>query len=86
VTTNNDAAGFDDIEKAVAEAIARQLEIVKELDGMEIDVTPWEADFLNGVLKQLDQKKPLNQTQLDILHRMCNQYEIEYGDFFDGEK
>jgi hypothetical protein len=87
VTTNNDAAGFDDVEKVVAEAITRQLELVRELDAMEIDVTAWEADFLQTVLNQLnDLRRPLTQTQLEILHRMCNQYEIDYGDFFDGKK
>lgn len=78
---------FDDVERAVAAAISRQLELVKELDGMEVDVTPWEADFLSNVLRQLeDEKRPLTQGQLDVLHRMCEQYDIEFGDFFDDKK
>jgi hypothetical protein len=77
---------FEDIEKAIGEAVARQLELVKELDEMDIDVTPWEADFLNNVMIQLGKKTPLTQPQLDVLHRMCNQYDIECGDFFDDKK
>jgi hypothetical protein len=81
VTTDNP---FEDIEKAIAEAIERQLEIVRELDSMEVEVTAWEADFLQNVLTQLNEKKkPLTQGQLEVLHRMCNTYEINYGDFFD---
>jgi hypothetical protein len=75
---------FEDVERAVAEAIVRQLELVRELDGLEVDVTPWEADFLNSVILQLEnEKRPLTQNQLDILHRMCEQYDIEFDDFFD---
>ncbi len=77
---------FEDVEKAIGEAVARQLELVRELDAMEVDVTPWEADFLSNVLQQLEKKTPLTQSQLDVLHRMCNQYDIEYGDFFSDKK
>ena len=77
---------FEDVAKAIEEAVARQLEIVQELDAMEVDVTPWEADFLDSVLKRLNSKIPLTQDQLEILHRMCNQYEINYGDFDFGDK
>lgn len=77
---------FEDINRAIEEAVARQLEIVKELDSMEVDVTTWEANFLDTVIKQLNGKTPLTQTQLETLHRMCNQYEINYGDFDFGDK
>jgi len=75
VTTDNP---FEDIEKAIAEAIERQLELVRELDSMEVDVTAWEADFLQNVLTQLNKKRePLTQGQLDILRRMAHDYDIE---------
>lgn len=78
---------FEDVERAIAEAIERQLEIISQLDTMEVDVTSWEADFLQNVLNQLKtDRKPLTQGQLEILHRMCDQYDIEYGDFFDDKK
>jgi hypothetical protein len=84
VTTENP---FEDVERAVAEAIARQLELVRELDAMEVDVTPWEADFLNNVLQQLEKdRRALTQTQLETLRKMCEQYDIEFGDFFDDRK
>lgn len=81
-----DTNPFEDVHRAIEEAVARQLEIVQELDQMEVEVTPWEAEFLDSVLKRLSAKTPLTQGQLDILHRMCNQYEIDYGDFDFGER
>lgn len=68
---------FEDVERAVAELVARQLELVKQIDEMDVDVTPWEADFLDSVLKQLQLKKPLSQNQLDVVHRLCQQYDID---------
>jgi len=77
---------FEDVERAIAEAIERQLELVTALDSMDVDVTPWEADFLDNVMKQLARKTPLSQAQLDVLHRMCNQYDFDYEGFFDDKK
>lgn len=73
-----DLNSFDDIDRAVGEIIAKQLEIVKELDGMEVDVTSWESEFLDSILKQLEAKRPLTQKQIDIVHRMCNSYDVEF--------
>lgn len=77
---------FADVNRAIEEAVAQQLELVKELDAMEIDVTPWEADFLDTVLKQLNGKTPLTQPQLDVLHRMCQAYDIDFDDYFGDKK
>jgi len=69
---------FDDVEKAVEKIIESQLETIKELDDMDVDVTPWEADFLQGVMNQLRQeKRALSQGQIEIVRRMCNQYDVE---------
>ena len=57
--------------------VAKQLELVKELDRMDVDVTPWEASFLDSILKQLQAKQPLTQKQLEVVHRMADTYEIE---------
>ena len=69
---------FADVERALEEALQMHLEQVLSIDRAEINVTSWEADFLDTVLKQLqDQKKPLTATQLDIVRRMCEQYDID---------
>lgn len=68
---------FEDVERAVAKIVASQLETVRELDGMEKDVTEWEANFLNDVLFQLEnQKRPLTQKQIEVVRRMAEQYDI----------
>ncbi len=69
---------FEDVERSIAEIIAKQLEIVKELDAMEVDVTSWEGEFLDSVLKQLEAKRPLTQKQIDVIHRMCDSYDVEF--------
>lgn len=71
---------FEDVERAVEAAIEKQLAIAIELDGMETDVTSWEANFLQSVLTQLREKRPLTQRQLDILNRMAADYDIDAGD------
>jgi hypothetical protein len=67
---------FDDVERAVAKIIESQLETVRELDGMQADVTTWEAEFLDSVLKQLAAKTPLSQKQIEVVRRMCDTYDV----------
>jgi hypothetical protein len=77
---------FEDVERAVAEMIQKQHDLVKQLDSMDVDVTPWEAEFLDNVLKQLeDQKKPLTEGQLNIVHRMCMDYNIDFDEDLMGK-
>ena len=74
-----DSNPFEDVERAVSEIIAKQLEMVRELDSMEVDVTSWEADFLSDVIDRLEKKKiPLTQGQIDIIHKMCDRYDLEF--------
>lgn len=74
----DEANAFDDVERAVEKIIEIQLETIKELDEMDVDVTPWEADFLQGVMNQLRQeKRALSQGQIEIVRRMCSQYDVE---------
>lgn len=68
---------FEDVERAVAKIVESQLETVRELDGMEADVTAWEAEFLDSVIKQLGAKTPLSQKQIEIVRRMCESYDVE---------
>ena len=78
----SDENPFEDVEKAIDALLKKQLELVKEIDEMDVDVTPWEADFLENVLRQLQkEKRPLTQGQLDIVHRLCETYDIDYQDF-----
>ena len=68
---------FDDVERAVSETIRRQLDQAEALDHMEdVDVTSWEAEFLDSVLKQLRAGRALSQKQIDVLNRMSNQYGV----------
>lgn len=68
---------LDDAERAISAIIASQLAQAQALDGMEdVDVTSWEADFLDSVLKQLKAGRPLSQKQIDVLNRMSDQYGV----------
>ena len=68
---------FDDVERAVSETVRRQLDQAEALDRMEdVDVTSWEAEFLDSVLKQLRAGRALSQKQIDVLNRMSSQYGV----------
>ncbi len=68
---------LDDAERAISAIIASQLAQVQALDGMEdVDVTPWEAEFLDSILKQLGAGRALSQKQIDVLNRMSDKYGI----------
>ena len=68
---------FDDVERTVSETIRRQLDQAEALDHMEdVDVTSWEAEFLDSVLKQLRAGRALSQKQIDVLNRMSSQYGV----------
>jgi hypothetical protein len=68
---------FDDVDRAIGELVAKQLELVRELDRMDVDVTSWEAGFLDSVLKQLEARTPLTTNQLAVVRKMIKTYEIE---------
>ncbi len=68
---------FEDFDRAIGEIIEKQLETIKALDGMEADVTPWEAEFLETVLVQLSKKRALSQGQIEVVRRMCESYDVE---------
>ena len=68
---------FEDVDRAISEIIEKQLETVKALDGMQADVTSWEADFLESVLVQLLDKRALSQKQIEVVRRMCESYDVE---------
>jgi hypothetical protein len=69
---------FGDVENEARKMVDRQLAVVKELDELENDVTSWEADFLENVIVQLrDRKIPLHQGQIDVVHQMCERYDVD---------
>lgn len=68
---------FEDIDRAIGAIIQKQLELVRELDRMDVDVTSWEASFLDSVLRQLEAKTPLTPGQLVVVQKMYETYEIE---------
>jgi hypothetical protein len=72
-----DTNPFEDVDRAIGALIEKQLELVRELDRMDVDVTSWEADFIQSVLTQLEAKTPLTPKQLAVVHRMVETYEIE---------
>ena len=50
------------------------LEMAKAIDGMERDVTSWEADFLNSILDSLSFGLALTQKQAARLEEMYERY------------
>lgn len=69
---------FEDVERAVATIVAKHLEQVRAIDRADVTVNSWEAEFLDSVLKQLqNQGKPLTQGQMDIVRRMASDYDID---------
>jgi len=54
--------------------IREHLEMAEEIDRMERDVTSWEADFLDSILKRLRNKIPLTPKQAEVLEGMHEKY------------
>lgn len=72
---------FGDVEREAEEYRLRHLAMAEALDRMERDVTSWEADFLDSILKQLrEEKRALTQKQIDVLNRMCSEYDVDLDD------
>ena len=69
-------SAFDDVERAVSALVASQLAQAKALDEMEVDVTSWEAGFLESCLRQLQAGRALSQKQIEVLNRMYDQYGV----------
>ncbi len=68
---------FEGMEEELDETLKQQLDLIKELDEMDSEVTSWEADFLQTALVQLQKaKRPMSQTQIEIVRRMCDQYDV----------
>lgn len=68
---------FDD-----ADNVEHHLEMAEELDAMERDVSSWEAEFLESILKQLREARPLTPKQEDKLEEMYRNYielDLEMG-------
>ncbi len=63
------------------------LEMAEELDSMALDVTSWEAEFLESVLGLLREGSPLSPKQAKTLKGMYAKYlgEDEGGDGEKGE-
>ena len=74
----NPFAEFDDAADAHVQEMTEHLCRAEALDRMEQDVTSWEADFLNRILRQLrEDRRPLSQPQIDTLNDMCSKYDVE---------
>jgi len=56
------------------------LEIAEELDGMDRDVTSWEADFLANILPLLRQGRGVSEKQEAVLLKMKKKYLDEDDD------
>ena len=56
----------------------RQLEAVLALDGLDEDVTSWEASFLDSAIKRLrNSKLTLTPAMLAVVKSMCEKYEVD---------
>ena len=49
-------------------------DILHRLDTCDREVTPWEADFLESVLRQAHAGRGLSPKQLAVVRRMAEQY------------
>ena len=67
---------FEHVERGVSAVIARQLDQVEALDKMDANVTQWEGEFLDSLLKQLRAGRALSQKQIDTLNGMSDKYGI----------
>jgi hypothetical protein len=54
--------------------------MAKELDSMDRDVTSWEADFLESVMKALRAGQPLSNGRKEKLEEMWDKYLGERAD------
>lgn len=61
----------------MAPDIEEHLELAKELDGMEREISSWEVDFLENVLKRLRAGRSLSAKQQAALMEMHAKY---FGD------
>lgn len=69
---------FGEIDRAFNEALQKHLALALDLDGMDEDVTSWEAGFLEDIIVRLrDKKIPLAQGQIDKLYEICDRYGVD---------
>ncbi|MGH9391937.1 MAG: hypothetical protein ACRD1Z_20230 [Vicinamibacteria bacterium] len=71
--TDEDTFSVDPVE-ALGVRSRRHLEMAQELDGMERDVTSWEAGFLDTVLKRLREGRVLTEGQAEKLEQIHREY------------
>ena len=50
------------------------LEVAQKIDGLEQDVTSWEADYLDSILKRLRSGVKLTEKQFQVLEGMAEKY------------
>ena len=59
-------------------------EVLQALDRMEVETTPWEAEFLNSVMQQ---GYPLTERQVKVLAQMAERYNFhEYAAELRGQQ
>jgi len=69
---------FGDMDRVFQRTLEIQLETVRAIDGLDQDLNTWESTFLDSVIKQLEnEKRPLSQKQLEVVRRLCEQYDVE---------
>lgn len=70
---------FDDCDfESGDEERERQLEAALALDGLDEDVTSYEAGFLDSAIKRLrNDKLPLTPNMLAVLKSMCQKYGVD---------
>jgi hypothetical protein len=79
MTTPDDGNPFADLEAEMQETIERvdkYLDLARRLDEMDRDVTTWESDFLDRILRKLRSRLPPTGPEADVLDRMAEQYGI----------
>jgi len=52
-----------------------RFEFLNELDSAEIAVSSWEADFIESMMKQHEQERPLSDKQRETIDKIKSKYE-----------
>ena len=73
--TNNDEPDYTNLDDIEEEVLLHALAILNEIDNGDFEVTDWEADFIQSILRQSKQWTfKLSDRQKAVIERMEEKY------------
>jgi len=73
--TNNDEPDYTNLDDIEEEVLLHALAILNEIDNGDFEVTDWEADFIQSILRQSKQWTfKLSNKQKAVIERMEEKY------------